>query len=74
MLDSEMLTRYYTYNAFNYFFYDEGAVGDGVLAGLNANERPKVYEDPYFGMNTIPTLLHWVDLVRTNDAQEAKSI
>ena len=74
MLDSEMVTRYYTYNAYNWFFYDDNLVAEGVLAGLNPSDVPTVYSDPFLGMNTIPTLLHWVETAKTNDTVAMKYI
>ena len=74
MLDSGMLTRYYTYNALHYFFYDHEAVATGVLQGLNPNDRRTVLEDPYLGMNSIGTLLHWVNAAQTQDAAEIRAI
>ena len=60
MLDSGMVVRYYTYNAYHYFFNDEQAVGVGVLAGLNPSDQPTVYQDPNLGMNTIDGLNWWI--------------
>ena len=61
MIDSEMLTRYYTYNALHYFFNDKSAVAEGVLADFNPNDKVTIIEDEYFGLSgSIGTLLHWV--------------
>ena len=65
MIDSEILSRYYTYNALYYFFNDKTAVAEGVLAGLNPNEIEKVLDDPYLGMSKMEGLLHWIEASKT---------
>ena len=60
MFNSNMLTRYYSYNAFFYMFNDYSSVRQGVLADLSDADATTVYNDPLYGMSTITTLNTWV--------------
>jgi hypothetical protein len=45
MFSSNMVYRYYAYNAYNYIFYDYQMVQQGVLADLSSVDQSIVYED-----------------------------
>jgi hypothetical protein len=60
MFNSNMLYRYYAYNAYNYIFYDYAMVQAGVLGDLSPEDQEIVYKDGTFGMNTIGKLIFWV--------------
>jgi hypothetical protein len=60
MFKSQMLTRYYAYNAFQWIFNDVSLVNTGVLASLPAAQQTQVYSDPEFGMDTTDKLTYWV--------------
>ena len=56
MLDQDLLTRYYAYNAFFYFFNDDNLVEVGVFGQTNSSIAPSdqtaIYDDNIYGMNT----------------------
>lgn len=60
MFKSEMLTRYYAYNAYEYIFKEPALVYTGVLASLNPTDQQTVYSDPKFGMDSTDKLIYWV--------------
>ena len=55
MLDQDLLTRYYAYNAFFYFFYDDDLVEVGVFGKTNSSIAPsdqtEIYNDNTYGMS-----------------------
>jgi len=60
MFTSNMMPRYYAYNAFEYIFNDVNLVFAGVLAGLPADQQIIIYTDPVVGMDTVDKLSLWV--------------
>ena len=55
-----MLSNIYSYNAYNYFFYDEDQVNKAVLASFTPSDAQDIYTDPKYGMNTPRKLIAWV--------------
>ena len=55
MLDQDLLTRYYAYNAFFYFFNDTDLVEHGVFGQKNSSIAPSdqttIYDDTTYGMS-----------------------
>ena len=55
MLDQDLLTRYYAYNAFFYFFNDDNLVEVGVFGQTNSSIAPSdqtvIYDDNIYGMS-----------------------
>ena len=66
-----MLSRFYSYNAFEYLFQDESLVKTGVLAGLSAADQTTVYSDPKFGMDSVEKLTFWVYANEQGDQSQA---
>jgi len=60
MWTSNLLNRYYAYNAETFLFNDFTLVSQGVLAGLPSDQQATVYYDPLFGMNDANKLNFWV--------------
>jgi len=60
MFTSNMLSRFYAYNAYEYLFNDQTLVNQGVLASLSAADQTAVYTNEKFGMNTVEKLTFWV--------------
>lgn len=64
MLESEMLSTLYAYNAYQYFFYSEQMVNDTVLpvsdTYFDEDQRAIIYKDPYFGLDSVRKLITWV--------------
>jgi len=60
MWTSNLLNRYYAYNAELFMFNDFSLVQQGVLAGLPVSQQSTVYYDPVFGMNNANKLNFWV--------------
>ena len=63
MFDQDLITRYYAYNAFFYFFYDQNLLTPGVFGDnttIGANQQSDIYKDRYFGMDSQFKLCNWV--------------
>lgn len=60
MFTSNLLDRYYAYNAFVYMFNDADLVYAGVLASLIPAQQVLVYTDPILGLNEVGKLSVWV--------------
>lgn len=60
MFTSNMLSRFYAYNAYEYLFSDQVLVNQGVLASLSAADQITVYTNSKFGMNSVEKLTFWV--------------
>lgn len=60
MFKSQMLTRYYAYNAYEFIFKDPQLVYTGVLASLSSADQQAVYSDAEFGMDSTDKLTFWV--------------
>ena len=63
MFDEDMLTRYYAYNAYFYYFNDTDLVGAGVFgpdSSIAPNQQTAIYDDPRFGMGSPQVLQAWV--------------
>lgn len=60
MFTSNMLYRYYSYNAFYYMFNDYSLVRAGVLGDLSDADAATVYNDDLYGMSNITPLTYWV--------------
>lgn len=60
MFTSNLLDRYYAYNAYVYMFNDPDLVYAGVLASLPAAQQEQVYTDPILGLNEVGKLSIWV--------------
>jgi hypothetical protein len=61
MFNSNMLARFYAYNAYEYLFIDETLVLEGVLAGMPPAQANTVYNEPNLGMNSVEKLTFWVE-------------
>ena len=70
MFDQDLLTRYYAYNAYFYFYYDTELLESGVF-GMNSSLAPSVqtaiYEDESVGMNSQFKLCYWVRAADPNN-------
>ena len=60
MFTSNMEFRFYSYNAFNYIFYDYPLIQAGVLANFSTADQVIVYYDSQYGMDTVQKLIYWV--------------
>jgi hypothetical protein len=60
MFQSNMVYRLYSYNAYNYLFYDFAMVQAGVLVDLSPADQNTVYTDPQYGMNNDQKMDYWV--------------
>lgn len=60
MFKSNMLSRYYAYNCYEYIFKDSALVYQGVLAGLSTVNQQAVYTDELFGLDSTDKLAFWV--------------
>jgi len=60
MFKSNMLARYYAYNAYEFIFKDSALVYQGVLAGLSTENQQAVYTDPLFGLDSTDKIAFWV--------------
>ena len=80
MLESEMLSTLYAYNAYNYFFFDQNMVNETVLpvsdTYFTIDQRVIIYKDPYFGLDSVRKLITWViaaDGARTEGSPQLKA-
>jgi hypothetical protein len=71
MFTSNMVSRFYAYNAYEYLFSDQILVNQGVLASLSAEDQTAVYTNSKFGMNTVEKLTFWVYANVGGDTSEA---
>jgi hypothetical protein len=58
--DSNVMERYYAYNALEFVFDDFDQVAAGVLYGMDAATQNTIYIDQNFGMNAVHNLAVWV--------------
>jgi hypothetical protein len=74
MYTSNMLSRYYAYNAYEYLFDTPALVYQGVLAGLSTADQQTVYYDSKFGMDSVEKLTFWVYANEGGDTSKAWSL
>ena len=62
MFDQDLVTRYYAYNAFFFFFQDWQNLEPGVFGNetIAPSDQTKIYEDETYGMNSQFKLCYWV--------------
>jgi len=61
MFTSDMLSRYYSYNAYEYLFNDEDLVKQGVLGNFSPSDADIIYQDDLVGMKDTGVLKEWID-------------
>ena len=61
MFSSNMEFIFYSYNAFNYVFYDYPLIQAGMLANLSTADQAIVYYDSQYGMDTVEKIIYWVN-------------
>ena len=60
MLESDILSRMYAYQALYYLFNDEDQVRTSVLRDFDSSQQDTIYGHWKYGMNTVDSLLIWV--------------
>ena len=61
MFEEDILTRFYAYNAFFYFFNDTNLVEVGFFGpDINPSDQTAIYKDDHFGMDSQYKLCFWV--------------
>ena len=63
MLEEDILTRFYAYNAYFYFFYDTDLVEKGFFgtnSTIEPNQQTAIYNNDLFGLDDQWKLCYWV--------------
>ena len=75
MLESDMLSNMYSYQAFEYFFTSEVNVRLGVLREFSPEQADMIYGDSKYGLNSVDTIMIWVIAAdgNENDKTDARA-
>lgn len=60
MFTSDLVNRYYAWNAYNYVMSDSDMVYAGVLGGFDTTTAQAIYTDNFYGLDTVNKVYEWV--------------
>ena len=71
-MTTELMSRFYAYNAYYYGFYDQDFVLNSVLSGIPDAES--IYTDSVFGLDSSSKIYLWVEALILGTDSSAYSL